>query len=56
MDNLFVPERLENETFEQYRVRRLNAAAKQKNIKHGKMFWDSKELGTYRKPKETVDE
>lgn len=54
--NLFVPHRLEGETFEQYKERRLVANYKAKQITRGRMIWnsrpDTKQKGvTYRKEK-----
>lgn len=52
--NLFVPHRLENETYENYRERRLVANYKLHQMAKGKLIWNSRpESGqkgqTYRK-------
>jgi hypothetical protein len=52
--NLFVPERLEGESFDEYQMRRYMAKQRLKQMSKGKLFWDSRpEVGkkgvTYRK-------
>jgi len=52
--NLFVPERLEGESFDEYQMRRYMAKQRLKQMSKGKLFWNSRpEVGkkgvTYRK-------
>ena len=52
--NLFVPQRLEGESFDEYQMRRYMAKKRLKQMAKGKLFWDSRpEVGkkgvTYRK-------
>jgi hypothetical protein len=49
IEQLFQPQRLENESYDQYRERRFVANYKSKMITKGRMFWDSKIQKTYRK-------
>ena len=44
---LFQPQRLENESFEDYKERRLVAKYKNQMNAKGRLIWDSKEQGTY---------
>lgn len=41
--------RLESETFEEYRLRRLNSKIALKAFLKGRMLWNSKNKGTYRR-------
>jgi len=50
--NLHQPERLKDETFEQYKMRRNASNKLNKIVKHGIPFWNSREKGTFRKSKE----
>lgn len=47
-ETLFVPQRLTNESFDDYKARRLVASKKVKEILKGKLFWDSRNMGTYK--------
>ena len=52
--NLFVPQRLEGESFDEYQMRRYMAKQRLKQMSKGKLFWNSRpEVGkkgvTYRK-------
>lgn len=52
LKNLHVPQRLEGESFDDYVKRRqLSNMNIKYNRKNGKMFWDSREKGTYVKAK-----
>jgi hypothetical protein len=52
LKNLHVPQRLEGESFDDYVKRReLSKMNTKYNRKNGKMFWNSKEQGTYVKAK-----
>lgn len=56
-ETLFVPHRMQGESFEDYKERRLVARFKQKMITGGRLIWNSrpdpKQKGsTYRKPVE----
>jgi hypothetical protein len=56
--NVFIPQRLEGESFDDYKLRRLSEKFKQQSMRRGNMIWNSSpaEEGqrgrTYRKPKE----
>ena len=56
--NIFIPERLEGESFDEYKLRRLSQKFRQQAMRRGNMIWNSspEEEGqrgrTYRKPKE----
>jgi len=57
--NLFVPQRLEGESFDEYQMRRYMAKQRLKQMAKGKLFWDSRpEVGkkgvTYRKSEATA--
>jgi hypothetical protein len=57
--NLFVPERLEGESFDEYQMRRYMAKQRLKQMSKGKLFWNSRpEVGkkgvTYRKSEVTA--
>jgi hypothetical protein len=57
--NLFVPQRLEGESFDEYQMRRYMAKQRQKQMAKGKLFWNSRpEVGkkgvTYRKSEVTA--
>ena len=57
--NLFVPERLEGESFDEYQMRRYMAKQRLKQMSKGKLFWNSRpEIGkkgvTYRKSEVTA--
>ena len=57
--NLFVPERLEGESFDEYQMRRYMAKQRLKQMSKGKLFWNSRpEVGkkgvTYRKSEATA--
>lgn len=41
--------RKENESFEDYKARRKKAKETLKIAEKGRLFWESKKLGTYRK-------
>lgn len=41
-ENVHVPERLEGETFEQYKVRRMLSHEINKSIRRGNMIWNSR--------------
>lgn len=47
--NLFVPHRLEEESYIQYRERRLVSHYKLHEMVKGKLIWDASLKGTYRK-------
>lgn len=47
--NIFIPQRLENESFADYKERRLVANYKLHEMAKGKLIWDSRKQGTYRK-------
>jgi len=47
--NIFVPQRLEGESFSDYKERRLVANYKLHQMAQGKLIWDSRNQGTYRK-------
>jgi hypothetical protein len=47
----YAPERLEGESFEQYKMRRAMGNAQIKVNAKGRMFWNSQEQGTYIKAK-----
>lgn len=49
VDTLYHPERLQNETYQEYVMRRKVANAKIKEILKGKVVWNSRKEGTYRK-------
>jgi hypothetical protein len=51
LKTLFVPQRLENESFSDYKDRRLVAKYKVHQMAQGNLIWNSKEQGTYRKVK-----
>ena len=52
LKNLHVPQRLEGESFDDYVKRReLSNMNNKYNRKNGKMFWNSREKGTYVKAK-----
>lgn len=52
LKNLHVPQRLEGESFDDYVKRReLSNMNNKYNRKNGKMFWNSREQGTYVKAK-----
>jgi hypothetical protein len=48
---VFVPQRLDNESFEDYKIRRKAGNLASNHYKHGapKTFWDSRTQGTFRK-------
>ena len=46
-DSLFAPQRLQNESFEEYKERRLVAKHKLEQMSAGKLIWDSRNQGTY---------
>jgi len=48
-DTLLTPKRLENESFEDYKIRRKVVAARVKDHLKGEVIWNSRENGTYRK-------
>ena len=57
--NLFVPERLEGKSFDEYQMRRYMAKQRLKQMAKGKLFWESRpEIGkkgvTYRKSEATA--
>jgi hypothetical protein len=57
--NLFVPQRLEGESFDEYQMRRYMAKQRLKQMAKGKLFWESRpEIGkkgvTYRKSEATA--
>jgi hypothetical protein len=57
--NLFVPERLDGESFDEYQMRRYMAKQRLKQMSKGKLFWNSRpEVGkkgvTYRKSEVTA--
>jgi hypothetical protein len=47
--NIFIPQRLETESFADYKERRLVANYKLHQMAQGKLIWDSRKQGTYRK-------
>lgn len=47
--NIFIPQRLENESFADYKERRLVANYKLHQMAQGNLIWDSRKQGTYRK-------
>lgn len=49
--NIFTPQRLEGESFEDYQERRWMGNRRAKMMRKGIMFWNSKEKGTYRATK-----
>ena len=49
--DLLTPERGVEESVEDYKQRRKEAQLFVRVVSHGKTFWNSRELGTYRKPK-----
>ena len=51
MSDLLQPERRVDESFDDYRQRRKEAELYVRVVSHGKTFWNSRQLGTYRKPK-----
>lgn len=51
MENIFIPHRLENESFEQYKERQKFKDKEIKRIKRGTLIWDSREKGQYIKGK-----
>jgi len=50
-EKLFQPQRLQDETFEQYKERRLVANYKNHLMNKGRMIWDSSKQGTYKASK-----
>lgn len=47
--NIFIPQRMEGESFADYKERRLVANYKLHMMAKGTLFWDSRNQGTYRK-------
>lgn len=54
-EQLFQPQRLENETREAYKERLLVAKYKSKQITGGRLIWDSKKQGTYQKSNQVAE-
>lgn len=50
-DKALCNERLEGETFEQYKERRRNVNSALRIYLRGTLVWKSKEYGSYKKPK-----
>jgi hypothetical protein len=48
LENVYAPQRLQGESYQDYRDRRLVAKYKFKQSQN-KLFWNTRELGTYRK-------
>ena len=48
---LFQPQRLETETFDEYKVRRKNANEQLQQFSKGRLIWNTREYGTYKTPK-----
>jgi len=55
-EQLFQPQRLENETFEAYKERRLVAKYKNQTNAKGRLIWDSKKQGTYQVKNDPIAE
>lgn len=47
---LFQPQRLENESFGEYKVRRKKANEKLHDLSKGRVIWNTREYGTFRTP------
>jgi hypothetical protein len=48
-NTLFVPQRLEGESFDEYKERRVVANYKLHQMAKGNLIWDSRKQGTYKK-------
>lgn len=55
MENIHIPERMENEDFSDYQDRRIASQMFVKEIKRGTYFWNSTEQGTYIKSLDDVE-
>ena len=48
-ETLFAPQRLQGETYQDYKERRLVAHYKLHEMSKGRLIWNSREQGTFRK-------